>query len=90
MLTDNDYTRKMWPHGFKAVYSITLHGDLLKTDMRVVNTGDSTFEFTAALHTYLEVAGVENAKVLGLKGLVSRIKLKILLFHKYSIPCNSF
>lgn len=69
VLTDNDYTRKMWPHSFKVVYSITLHGELLKTDMRVVNTGDSAFDFTAALHTYFEVAGVENAKVVGLKGL---------------------
>lgn len=73
VLTDNDYTRKMWPHAFKVVYSITLHGDLLKTDMRVMNTGDSTFDFTGALHTYLEVDGVEKAKVMGLKGLVSQI-----------------
>lgn len=69
-LTDNDYTRAMWPHAFKVAYSITLHNDLLRTDMRVVNTGDSDFDFTAALHTYFEVAGIEKAKVRGLKGLV--------------------
>lgn len=69
VLTENDYTRTMWPHSFKVAYTISLHGELLKTDMRVVNTGDSEFDFSAALHTYLEVAGVENARVRGLKGL---------------------
>lgn len=68
-LSDNDYTRGMWPHAFKVNYTITLHGELLKTDVRVVNTGDSTFDFTGALHTYLEVAGIDKARVLGLKGL---------------------
>jgi len=71
VLTDNDYTRSMWPHSFKVAYSIALHGETLRTDMRVLNTGDSEFDFSAALHTYLEVAGVENARVRGLKGLVS-------------------
>jgi hypothetical protein len=71
VLTDNDYTRAMWPHAFSVAYSVALHGELLRTDMRVVNTGDKPFDFTAALHTYFEVAGVENARVRGLKGLVS-------------------
>ncbi|KAL4552757.1 hypothetical protein Ndes2526B_g02667 [Nannochloris sp. 'desiccata'] len=69
VLTDNEYTRKMFPHAFKVVYSISLHGEILKTDWRVINTGDSTFNFAAALHTYFEVAAIDKAKVLGLKGL---------------------
>jgi glucose-6-phosphate 1-epimerase len=69
VLTDNDYTRAMWPHAFKVVYSVTLHGDILKTDMRVVNTGSDTFDFSAALHTYFEVADIHKAQVRGLKGL---------------------
>jgi glucose-6-phosphate 1-epimerase len=84
ILTDNDYTRGMWPHSFKVAYSIALHGEILRTDMRVMNTGDSTFDFTAALHTYLEVAGIESAKVTGLKGLVSikrHCKLQCMRFH---------
>lgn len=78
VLSDNDYTRAMWPHHFKAVYSVALHGDILRTDMRVLNTGDTTFDFTAALHTYLEVAGIESARVRGLKGLVRHILLPSL------------
>lgn len=37
------------PHSFKVVYSVALHGELLRTDMRVLNTGNAPFEFTAAL-----------------------------------------
>ena len=44
-------------------------GELLRVDMRVQNTGSSAFDFTAALHTYIEVSDVEKAKVRGLKGL---------------------
>lgn len=69
VLTDSDYTRKMWPHAFKVVYSISLHGESLRTDMRVINNGDQPFDFTAALHTYIEVADVNKANVKGLKGL---------------------
>eukprot|EP00889_Picochlorum_renovo_P005160 jgi/Picre1/32190/NNA_007536.t1 len=68
-LIDNEYTKKMWPHDFMVAYSISLHGETLKTDMRVLNKGSEAFDFTAALHSYFEVAGVENAKVNGLKGL---------------------
>lgn len=44
-------------------------GELLRADMRVMNTDDKPFDFTAALHSYIEVADVEQAKVRGLKGL---------------------
>jgi glucose-6-phosphate 1-epimerase len=45
------------------VYTVTLHGEQLKTDFRVINTGDKPFEFTTALHTYIEVLDVNKAKV---------------------------
>jgi glucose-6-phosphate 1-epimerase len=44
--------------------------------MRVVNKGDTPLDFTAALHTYLEVADVEKAKVKGLKGLTYLDKVR--------------
>lgn len=47
------------PHAFKAVYTVTLHGEQLRTDFHVHNTGDQPFEFTAALHTYIEVLNIE-------------------------------
>lgn len=57
------------PHQFKAVYAVTLHGELLRTDLRIINTGKEAFEFTAALHTYIEVLDIKKASVKGLKDL---------------------
>jgi len=48
---------------------VTLHGELLRTDLRIINTGDKPFEFTAALHTYIEVLDINKATVKGLKDL---------------------
>lgn len=49
----------------QQVYTVTLHGEQLRTDFRVINTGDKPFEFTTALHTYIEVLDVNKAKVGG-------------------------
>lgn len=70
VLVENEYTKAMWPHDFMVAYSISLHGETLQTDMRVLNKGLEPFSFTAALHSYFEVAGIENARVSGLKDLV--------------------
>lgn len=69
VLVENEYTKAMWPHDFMVAYSISLHGETLQTDMRVLNKGSEPFSFTAALHSYFEVAGIENARVSGLNGL---------------------
>ena len=53
------------------MFSVSLHGEALRTELRVTNTGDKPFDFTAALHSYFEVLDVEKAAVKGLKGLVS-------------------
>eukprot|EP00208_Stichococcus_sp_RCC1054_P003283 CAMPEP_0206138546 /NCGR_PEP_ID=MMETSP1473-20131121/3398_1 /ASSEMBLY_ACC=CAM_ASM_001109 /TAXON_ID=1461547 /ORGANISM="Stichococcus sp, Strain RCC1054" /LENGTH=342 /DNA_ID=CAMNT_0053532011 /DNA_START=90 /DNA_END=1118 /DNA_ORIENTATION=- len=76
MLTENDYTLAMWPHKFQAVFSVHLHGEELHTDFRVINTGDSAFDFTAALHSYYEVLDIAKARVLGLDGLTYLDKTK--------------
>ena len=69
VLEENDYTRAMFPHPFRASYTVTIHNDVLRTALRVENTGDAPFSFTGALHSYFGVAGIENARVLGLGGL---------------------
>jgi glucose-6-phosphate 1-epimerase len=70
VLTQNEYTKNMWPHDFMVAYTVRLHGEDLVTDMRVMNMNSAdSFSFNGALHTYFEVAGIENAKVNGLKGL---------------------
>ena len=57
------------PHAFKAVYTVTLHGEKLRTDLRVLNTGDAPLSFTGALHSYFEVLDVGVARITGLSGL---------------------
>jgi D-hexose-6-phosphate mutarotase len=53
------------------VYTVTLHGEQLRTDFRVMNTGDKPFDFTTALHTYFEVLHVDKAKVRRMMGMVA-------------------
>ncbi|MEW5319039.1 MAG: hypothetical protein WDW38_010215 [Sanguina aurantia] len=65
------------PHCFpQVVYSVSLHGESLRTDLRVINTDDKPFDFSAALHSYIEVLSVQQASVLGLKGLTYLDKSK--------------
>lgn len=57
------------PYPFKLVYTVTLQENRLLTQYVVNNTGTEPFDFTAALHTYIEVDGIAKAKVRGLQGL---------------------
>jgi D-hexose-6-phosphate mutarotase len=65
------------PYAFKAVYTVTLHGEKLQTQFTVHNTGGEPFDFTAALHTYIEVLDIKKANVRGLKGLEFLDKVRL-------------
>lgn len=70
-LADDEYTRSMWPHAFEALYEVTLRRDKLRLVLQVKNcNAEAPFDFTCALHTYLEVvdAGLPAVKVTGLRG----------------------
>lgn len=67
-LRDNGATQALWPHAFCAEMRIKVGGSLLEMAFLVTNTGDSAFTFSAALHTYLQVADVLTACVDGLAG----------------------
>lgn len=69
VLGDCDYTRAMFPYKFQVSYTISLHGEQLHTSFRVRNLDEKPFEFTAALHTYIEVVKAASARVTGLTGL---------------------
>ena len=68
-LTDDDATRAVWPHAFEAELSFSFGGLQLDVELAVTNTGDTTFNFTAALHTYLLVDDVRRARLGGLFGV---------------------
>jgi len=65
----DDATRKLWPHEFEAEVTFSLVGQQLDIEFAVTNTGDTEFEFTAALHTYLRTRDVLRAQLEGLQGV---------------------
>lgn len=68
-LADDEATRAIWPHRFEVELSFSLSGLQLDVELAVTNTGDTPFDFTAALHTYLRVDDVRRARLGGLYGV---------------------
>ena len=67
--TESDATTRLWwPHEFSIAYRITV-GVELRLELTVINRGQTPMRFEEALHTYLRVGQVEEAVVLGLKGI---------------------
>ena len=63
----NDETRKIWPHDFEAELTVSIIGKQIDIELAIINTGDTPFEFTAALHTYLRTNDVLKAQLEGLQ-----------------------
>lgn len=66
---DDADTREIWPYGFRAELTVALEGDRLDVELGIDNTGEESFGFTGALHTYLAVGEVEECALEGLYGL---------------------
>lgn len=66
--TDDMATRTHWPHGFTAELTVSVSGRDLDLELAIINTGDTPFDFNAALHTYLRCQNVEKAQLEGLQG----------------------
>lgn len=69
---DDEATRALWPHAFRAEITVVLEASRLDVELAVENVGNASFSFTGALHTYLRVKEVENAHLHGLQGLEYR------------------
>ena len=67
-LADDEATRAIWPHAFRAELTVMLEADRLDCELSVTNSGAEAFEFTAALHSYLRVVQVEDVALEGLRG----------------------
>lgn len=59
---------ELWPHPFSLEFIVTLKDDNLHTDLRIFNTGPSSFQFQSLLHTYFKVNEVTNIRVDGFNG----------------------
>ncbi|SFA88285.1 glucose-6-phosphate 1-epimerase [Collimonas sp. OK607] len=66
-LADSERTRQVFPHTFSLELRVQFSGETLNTELMVTNNGDQPFEFTCALHTYLN-ADIADAAVYGLSG----------------------
>lgn len=67
-LADCDETRRLWPHAFRAELTVAVAPRRVDIELAVENSGEAALAFTAALHTYLRVAEVEHARLIGLQG----------------------
>ena len=68
-LRDDATTRDLWPHKFTLSLRIKIMGRELLMELSCLNTGTTAFDFTSALHTYLALTDIDQAKVFGLEGL---------------------
>lgn len=66
-LSDNEYTRTLWPYSFQVIYTIRL-GNKLELEFNVLNTGKDAFTISEALHTYLQVGNSSQITIEGLEG----------------------
>jgi glucose-6-phosphate 1-epimerase len=66
-LVDTDSTRVLWPHAFQLDLRVQLETGQLTLQLQVTNTGSDSWSFMAALHTYLRVDDVTQARLGGLE-----------------------
>lgn len=67
-LSDSAATRQWWDPSFEALLLIELTPGALQVELAVRNTDSKPLSFTGALHTYLAVSDVAQARLLGLGG----------------------
>lgn len=67
-ISDDEATRALWPHPFRAELTLMLEADRIDLELCVTNTGGAPFNFTGALHSYLRLVQVEDAALEGLYG----------------------
>ena len=66
-LSDNEYTRALWPHPFELTLRVVLD-TTLRVELTTRNRDKSPVTISEALHTYLLVRNVAHVRVLGLDG----------------------
>jgi Uncharacterized enzymes related to aldose 1-epimerase len=66
---DSAMTTTRWQHAFCLVLVVRLGPKWLELHLQAANTGRTCFGFTGALHTYLALDDVRQARLHGLQGL---------------------
>ena len=60
-------TRVHWKQNFALELTVSVAGECLDIELMVANTGDTDFEFAAALHTYLRLDDLLKTQLLGMQ-----------------------
>lgn len=68
-LVDDENTQTLWPHRFRADFEVAVSGQQLRMDLTITNTDAHAFEFSCALHTYLDIGQLPATRLQGLHGL---------------------
>lgn len=67
-LADDERTRAWWPQAFAARVDVVLSEGQLQVECTVHNTGAVAWDFTIALHSYLQVHDIAQTRLQGLDG----------------------
>ena len=67
-LTDDERSRAWWPQAFAVRLDVVLSEGQLQVECAVRNTGAVAWDFTIALHSYLHVDDIAQARLQGLDG----------------------
>ena len=68
-LHSDSKTLAIWPHAFLAQLQVSVSERTLMVELRVQNTDDHAFSYTAALHTYLQISQIADISLQGMKGV---------------------
>ena len=66
-LSSSKETKSYWPYDFHAEMTFTL-GNTLTATLKVTNTSRIQFDYSCALHTYLNISAIEDISISGLQG----------------------
>jgi glucose-6-phosphate 1-epimerase len=67
-LRDDEATRALWPHAFSLRLTVALAPRRLRVTLDVTNSDTAPFSFALALHSYLQVDDIAQARLEGLQG----------------------
>jgi glucose-6-phosphate 1-epimerase len=67
-LSDSEETRALWPHQFRLELTVSVQDQRLDIELYAHNTGETSWPFAAALHTYLAVSDMTLVRLQGLEG----------------------
>ncbi|USE34763.1 D-hexose-6-phosphate mutarotase [Endozoicomonas sp. SCSIO W0465] len=63
-LSASKQTQTLWPHDFSAVLTFTM-GETLRINLEMTNTGESSWQWSGALHTYFNIAEATETWITG-------------------------